>query len=122
MTGYDFLFSTTQNLALARDLRGQVGQAGTITIGYAAGDGIQQLLAERVVLNARDAGIVMQAVPHNGNAQADLNLVRVALVSPTPQSRCSRFHLQWLLPVQTQPTRTPKHSTATSATCSVPIV
>ena len=82
MTGYDFLFSTTQNLALARDLRGQVGLAGTITIGYAAGDGIQQLLAERVVLNARDAGIVMQAVPHNGNAQADLNLARLALVSP----------------------------------------
>ena len=82
MTGYDFLFSATQNLALARDLRGQVGPAGTITSGYAAGDGIQQLLAERVVLNARDAGIVMQAVPHNGNAQADLNMVSVALVSP----------------------------------------
>ena len=82
MTGYDFLFSATQNLALARDLRGQAGQTGTITIGYAAGDGIQQLLAERVVLNARDAGIVMQAVPRNGNAQADLNMVRLALVSP----------------------------------------
>ena len=84
MTGYDFLFSAAQNLALARDLRGQAGQTGTITIGYAAGDGIQQLLAERVVLNARDAGIMMQAVPHNGSVQADLNMVRLALVSPNP--------------------------------------
>jgi peptide/nickel transport system substrate-binding protein len=81
MTGYDFLFSAAQNLALARDLRGQAEQTGTITIGYAAGDGIQQLLAERAVLNARDAGIVMQAVPHNGNGQADLTVVRLALVS-----------------------------------------
>ncbi len=82
MTGYDFLFSAAQNLALARDLRGQTGQTGTITIAYEAGDGIQQLLAERVVLNARDAGIVMQAIPRNGSAQADLNMVRLALVSP----------------------------------------
>jgi peptide/nickel transport system substrate-binding protein len=82
MTGYDFLFSAAQNLTLARDLRGQVGQTGTITIAYEAGDGIQQLLAERVVLNARDAGIVMQAVPRNGNAQADVNVVRLALASP----------------------------------------
>ena len=34
------------------------------------------------MLNARDAGIVMQAVPRNGNAQADLNMVRLALLSP----------------------------------------
>ena len=81
MTGYDFLFSAAQNLTLARDLRGQIGQTGTITIAYEAGDGIQQLLAERVVLNARDAGIAMQAIPRNGNAQADLNMVRIALGS-----------------------------------------
>lgn len=81
MTGYDFLFSVTQNLAQARDLRSQAGQTGSITIAYEPGDGIQQLLAERVALNARDAGIVMQAVPHNGKAQADLNLVRLALAS-----------------------------------------
>src|SRR6185312_4412930 len=53
MTGYDFLFSSGQNLALARDLRNQVKQNGTITISYESGDSIQQLLAERVVLNAR---------------------------------------------------------------------
>ncbi len=93
MTGYDFLFSATQNLALARDLRGQAGQTGTITIGYAAGDGIQQLLAERVVLNARDAGIVMQAVPRNGNVQADLNMVRLALLSPNAGSRIAADHI-----------------------------
>jgi MarR-like DNA-binding transcriptional regulator SgrR of sgrS sRNA len=82
MTGYDFLFTSAQNLPLARDLRVQAGQTGTITIAYEAGDGIQQLLAERVVLNARDAGIVMQAVPHNGSGQADLNMVRLTLASP----------------------------------------
>jgi MarR-like DNA-binding transcriptional regulator SgrR of sgrS sRNA len=82
MTGYNFLFSAAQNLALARDLRGQAGQTDPVTIAYEAGDGIQQLLAERVALNARDAGSVMQALPHIGSAQADLNVVRLVLVSP----------------------------------------
>ncbi len=80
MTGYDFLFSSGQNLALARDLRNQVKQNGTITISYESGDSIQQLLAERVVLNARDAGIAMQSVPR-GAREADLELVRTSLVS-----------------------------------------
>jgi peptide/nickel transport system substrate-binding protein len=84
MTGYDFLFSGAQNLTLARDLRGQARQNGTITIAYDPADGIQQLLAERVALNARDAGIAMQPTPRIANAQTDLNLVRVTVASPNP--------------------------------------
>lgn len=84
MSGYDFLFSGTQNLVLARDLRGQARQNGTITIAYDPADGIQQLLAERVALNARDAGIAMQPVPRTATAQADLNLMRVTVESPNP--------------------------------------
>ena len=80
MTGYDFLFSSGQNLALARDLRNQVKQNGTITISYESGDSIQQLLAERVVLNARDAGIAMQSGPR-GVREVDLELVRTSLAS-----------------------------------------
>lgn len=84
MTGYDFLFAGAQNLGLARDLRGQARQNGTITIAYDPADGIQQLLAERVALNARDAGIAMQPIARTANAQADLNLARVTVASPNP--------------------------------------
>ncbi|HLH08312.1 MAG TPA: ABC transporter substrate-binding protein [Terriglobales bacterium] len=84
MTGYDFLFPTQQNLVMARDLRGQAKQSGVITIGYLPGDGIQQLVAERVALNARDAGIVMQAVPVRGIVHPDLELLRVQLSSTVP--------------------------------------
>ncbi len=84
MTGYDFLFATPQDTNLARDLRGQARQSGASIISYEAGDGIQQLLADRVVLNARDAGIAMQAVPRHADTQADLGLVRVSLASLNP--------------------------------------
>ncbi len=84
MTGYDFLFSAAQDLVLARDLRGQARQNGTIIVAYDPADGTQQLLAERVALNARDAGIAMQPTPRMANAQADLNLVRVLVASPNP--------------------------------------
>jgi len=84
MTGYDFLFTITQNREAARDLHDQARQSGTITIGYEPGDGIQQLLADRVVLNARDAGIATQSIPRNGSGEADLRLIRISLASPNP--------------------------------------
>ena len=84
MTGYDFLFATPQDMSLARDLRVQARQSGAITITYESGDGIQQLLADRVVLNARDAGIAMQAVPRRAEIQGDVNLVRISAVSTNP--------------------------------------
>lgn len=84
MTGYDFLFAAPQDTNLARDLHGQARQSGAITISYESGDGIQQLLADRVVLNARDAGIAMQAVPRHADTQADLGLVRVSMASLNP--------------------------------------
>jgi peptide/nickel transport system substrate-binding protein len=84
MTGYDFLFAAPQNLPLARDLRAQAKQAAPITIGYTAGDGLRQLLADRVVLNARDADITMQSVPTNGSLPTDLIVERLALASANP--------------------------------------
>lgn len=78
MTGYAFLFPADANLAQARQVRGELRQATPWTISYDSSDPVARLIAERVALNARDAGLTVQ--PALSNA-ADLRLVRIPLAS-----------------------------------------
>jgi ABC-type transport system substrate-binding protein len=82
MTGYAFLFPAQQDVSRARQLRGEMGNVPPITIAYDISDASERLVAERIALNVRDAGINMQAVA--GNGSADLKLKRVALSSSDP--------------------------------------
>jgi peptide/nickel transport system substrate-binding protein len=82
MTGYAFLFPTQQDIPRARQLRGEVGNIPPITIAYDIADPMERLIAERIALNVRDAGIKMQAVA--GNGASDLKLTRVTLPSSDP--------------------------------------
>lgn len=88
LSGYEFLFSGDQDLAHARQLRLELGQLPTINIGYDAGDATERLIAERVALNAHDAGINMQALPNN-SAMIDIRIRRVALPSLDPAAALS---------------------------------
>lgn len=81
MSGYGFVFSTEADLPRARHLREQVRKVPTWTLGYDAGDSISRLLAERIALNARDAGLALQLTTA---ATADLRLVRIPLASADP--------------------------------------
>jgi ABC-type transport system substrate-binding protein len=81
MTGYDFAFSTDANLNLARHQREQVPAVPNWTLGYDANDSVARLLAERIALNARDAGLAVQPT---GAVSADLRLVRIPLASSDP--------------------------------------
>jgi peptide/nickel transport system substrate-binding protein len=78
MTGYAFLFPKDGNLSRARQARSQVRQAPTWTLGYDASDPVLRLIAERIVLNARDADLALQLTTAPA---ADLRLVRIPLVS-----------------------------------------
>jgi len=80
MTGYAMLFGQTAEKA---ESAVSAGSAGTMTLSYDAGDPANQLIAERVALNARDAGIRVQ--PAASAANADVVLARIALASPQPQ-------------------------------------
>jgi hypothetical protein len=60
-------------------LRTQAGQSRPLVIGYEAGDATLQLVAERIVLNARECGL--QAVTSSTGEQ-DMVVRRVALPSP----------------------------------------
>jgi peptide/nickel transport system substrate-binding protein len=81
MTGYGFLFQTTTNLPKARELKAQSPKVGPITLAVDPGDSTLQLIAERVALNARDAGFQVQVVPDNANHSADIKVERIPLSS-----------------------------------------
>jgi ABC-type transport system substrate-binding protein len=81
MSGYGFVFSTAADLARARQLHDQVRAIPTWTLGYDGGDPLARFLAERVALNAKDAGLPLQPTPA---ATADLRLVRIPLASSDP--------------------------------------
>jgi peptide/nickel transport system substrate-binding protein len=81
MSGYEFVFSTSPDLARARRERDQVGSVPRWTLGYDAKDSLDRLLAERVALNARDAGLVLQTT---NSTNTDLRLVRIPIASFDP--------------------------------------
>jgi len=81
MSGYGFVFPVQADLAKARQLRQQVHVVPIWTLGYDADDSLGRLLAERVALNAKDAGLSL--VPTSPGT-VDLRLLRIPLSSFNP--------------------------------------
>lgn len=82
MTGYAFMFPTQPDLVKARALVAPLpNPARVFSIGYDPAVPQARAIADRVALNARDAGL-MAAVVGQGNA--DLRLVEVRLGGPEP--------------------------------------
>jgi ABC-type transport system substrate-binding protein len=78
MSGYEFLFPAEANLARARQIRTEVRQTPAWTLGYDVRDPLARVIAERIALNARDAGLTLQPTSVNS---ADVRLVRLPLAS-----------------------------------------
>jgi peptide/nickel transport system substrate-binding protein len=67
LSGYAFLFQLAPDVARAKKISSQL-KPGTISLSYPPNDAFLRSVAERVALNARDAGITIQATPGgNGN-------------------------------------------------------
>ena len=60
MTGYGFLFPASIDLALARQVRSEIPHTTSWTLGYDPADPVARVIAERIALNARDAGLGIQ--------------------------------------------------------------
>jgi ABC-type transport system substrate-binding protein len=78
ITGYGFLFPAAINLDLARQVRSEIPHTAVWTLGYDPADPTALMIAERIVLNARDAGLGMQITSASG---ADVRIVRIPLIS-----------------------------------------
>jgi len=80
MTGYGFLFATERNLQRATELAAAVH--GPLTLAVETNDATMQLVAGRLALNLREAGLNVQVKPGgigSNPASADMTLRRVHL-------------------------------------------
>lgn len=94
MSGYGFVFSTEADRARAQQLRDQIPGVPSFTLGYDSADSLARLLAERIALNAKDAGLWVQL-----NASAtDLRLVRISMASSDPWIALQELNRQLGLP------------------------
>lgn len=82
MTGYGFLFPASINLELARQVRGEIPHTASWALGYDPADSTARAIAERIVLNARDAGLRMQTT---STSSVDVRVVRIPLTSLDPE-------------------------------------
>ncbi len=93
--GTAFLFSTAADAAGAKALWSQIGGSPAIVLGYDSGDSLDQAIAERIVVNARDAGIVLSAEPiantSPSSAIVDARLVRLRMASSHPRDALVSF-------------------------------
>jgi peptide/nickel transport system substrate-binding protein len=83
MTGYAFIFSSQTDVAQARRIRDQAQALPTWTLGYDPTDLSSRLIAERIALNARDAGLSVRPAQI---ANPDMRLMRIPLQSTDPWS------------------------------------
>jgi peptide/nickel transport system substrate-binding protein len=104
ISGYAFVFPSAQNLTLARERRSELRQPPALTLAYDSTDPLAQVVAERIVLNARDAGLALQTTT---SATPDLRLVRLAIDSPDARAALIDLTGQINLP-------TPKISSAST--------
>ena len=81
MSGYAFVFPAEADLPRARHQRELAKIVPNWTIGYDSNDSIEGLLAERIALNAKDAGLNLLPTK---SAAAVLQMVRIPLASTDP--------------------------------------
>jgi len=81
-SGYAFLFSASSIAEHNSQRPSQAKHSPTWSLSYDASDPLAHLVAERILLNARDAGITLQLV---NSGTPDLRLIRISLSSLCPQ-------------------------------------
>jgi MarR-like DNA-binding transcriptional regulator SgrR of sgrS sRNA len=82
ISGYAFVFSAERNLTRAQEERGDIARAPAMTLGYDPDDAVARVIAERIVLNAREAGLTLQTV---SGTKADMGVKRIEAVSSNPR-------------------------------------
>jgi ABC-type transport system substrate-binding protein len=95
LTGYEFLFPTALDSSRARQLHEGINQSSAWNLGYDQSDPAARVIAERIALNAQDAGLNIRLNPA---ASPDAQLVRIQLVSRDAQVALSHLAASLHLP------------------------
>ncbi len=101
--GTAFLFSTAADMSGSKELWAQIAPAPRVVLGYDSGDSFDQALAERIAVNAREAGIsvAVKALPASKTlamsaTSSDVQGVDVQLIHwrmPSPLPGAALTHL-----------------------------
>lgn len=86
LSGYAGLFSTARDPARARQL---VTGAPVLSLAFEPSDGLARMIADRITVNAREAGIRLLAPAPAG--KADLRLVRARIWPSLPEPALQRL-------------------------------
>jgi hypothetical protein len=95
LTGYAFLFQSAPNVPRAKQIVSQL-RLGQISLSYPANDVFLRSVAERIALNARDAGIAIQPTPNTvnnplNNPGGNLRLIEWQINSEDPAAELDRI-------------------------------
>jgi ABC-type transport system substrate-binding protein len=106
-SGTAFLFPaaapTEADLTHAKELWKQIAPSGALVLGYDSADPLEQSVAERIVVNAKEAGMAVRAQAMPGAsleksrgaalqaAHVDVQLVRWRMTSPLPAEALRSF-------------------------------
>ena len=110
-SGTAFLFSTETAARGAKEIQSQISTSPKLVLGYDSADTLEQAVAERIVVNAKEAGIslVSRAMPAPGGTSAmrerqaenskqrgdpnhvDARLTRLRMPSPLPNVSLAAF-------------------------------
>ena len=97
-SGTAFLFSTAADPVHAKELWTQFASSPKLVLGYDSGDSLEQAVAERIVVDAREAGIslnlrAVQGVygPMHARPDVDIRLTWFSLTSKRPDEAFEGF-------------------------------
>jgi ABC-type transport system substrate-binding protein len=97
-SGTAFLFSTAADARGAKELWYQITPSPRLVLGYDSADSLEKSVAERVVVNAREAGISLALKTSAAGASGDVRLMRSRMTSPEPRTALAGF-LERLAPM-----------------------
>lgn len=87
VSGYEFLFEQKPDVGQARSLVRDAGWRLPLPLAYRANDPVARLIAERIAVNAREAGLNVQPFGEKdgqGTTAAVARIVRVPVASESP--------------------------------------
>jgi peptide/nickel transport system substrate-binding protein len=106
LSGYAFLFPASADLQRARRLASEAAPgARALLLGYDAADPLARVIADRIAVNARDAGLTLQVTPQT--ARADVRLLRVRIGSLDPAQALAEV-APWLGAAEFRPPDDPR--------------
>jgi ABC-type transport system substrate-binding protein len=112
LTGYAFLFPADMDLARARQLvAGVPASDRSLPLAYDPADAQARIIAERIAVNARDAGITLQPT---GQPRPELRLARLRFSSPDAARALAELSASLALP-EVRPPNNPRPEALYSA-------